>query len=726
MFDIPVLRGVGTGDKNATKPLQNLSETSDHNLTNSNGSVPATSQEHEVSQDLPSVLSLPPTGLMPFSEDDPSQEDNSLPTSSEIFPAGRENSSDDILIAGSLSEIENTWDSIAVQDGSSLLQHSKSNSVDSAASWRNMYPPSDRKGSAGIEFTPGELDFITEDPTTGDKAMEWYRHRGVGGNGESDYSLAQERGQNLQSSSKNDPSLPLPPTVAEGNPRLQEQRLNDLALKHRTSSESRVHALGTGNSELAMAELDRFSPSRPVRSKSTELGNMRIRKKGNKSLETLTRVGATSEGRGAEFKRHRSDEHAHRIRHLTPEDLEQKSDSATWLERSTNSMPGAHHRGATATDPALSPLGPAHSGDDPQTTSEDSIGGSLPQGVNEGGVPNQQQQQPGVGGGGRQRKTTGRSYQSARAKLHKARSSSRTESVESETGMEPRPEMEPRHGGRIIRRASAASDFGRRRRTHSPSPYLDETPESPRASERPRLATPVTSTPEPRPRSPTRPSLLVSEPEKKPIMQNSTGHIRQHSFEQSAKQNHIDHAHSSHSQSSASPSYRSNNPDLLLQGKRQRPVSAVDASFRHAGLDTPNKAHHCPPAEIQSSGRHSLTRSVEAPKKIAIYHTRSANTPYGQQIVTEVNIEEAIRASQQSQSAAVVSPAMRCYSNDSGVVMGGGESVEVGGVGAKKWRKKNFPKQVCSVFPCVYRLCAQGYHRKGHLKGSRIVQISAS
>ena len=77
---------------------------------------------------------------------------------------------------------------------------------------------------------------------------------------------------------------------------------------------------------------------------------------------------------------------------------------------------------------------------------------------------------------------------------------------------------------------------------------------------------------------------------------------------------------------------------------RERPASAIEYSpgGMSATLD-----HRSPYRQFEppTSPVHKFAHSVEVPlsRKIPLYHTRSAHTPYGEQIVTEVPIDEAIR-----------------------------------------------------------------------------------
>ena len=100
--------------------------------------------------------------------------------------------------------------------------------------------------------------------------------------------------------------------------------------------------------------------------------------------------------------------------------------------------------------------------------------------------------------------------------------------------------------------------------------------------------------------------------------------------------------------------------------QRRRPVSAAEPS----PLVQPASQADPRSSTLDGSGRqHRLTHSVEVPlqsetsRRIPIYHTRSAHTPYGQQVIREVPIDEAIRLSARGGS-------QRTFSVDSGVASG--------------------------------------------------------
>ena len=97
-----------------------------------------------------------------------------------------------------------------------------------------------------------------------------------------------------------------------------------------------------------------------------------------------------------------------------------------------------------------------------------------------------------------------------------------------------------------------------------------------------------------------------------------------------------------------------------IKPRKPRPVSAVEpqAKFHHQSSSA-DHAHMSTNGLLSTSyepspRQHYQTHSVELPTKmIPLYQTRSASTPYGEQIVREVNIEEAIARSQMSQGVQV-------------------------------------------------------------------------
>ena len=101
---------------------------------------------------------------------------------------------------------------------------------------------------------------------------------------------------------------------------------------------------------------------------------------------------------------------------------------------------------------------------------------------------------------------------------------------------------------------------------------------------------------------------------------------------------------------------------------QRRPVSAAEPSHAEKPLSRPDPRS----STLDGSGRqHRFTHSVEVPlqtessRRIPIYHTRSAHTPYGQEIIREVPIDEAIRLSAQGGTQGE-----RSFSVDSGVASG--------------------------------------------------------
>ncbi len=120
---------------------------------------------------------------------------------------------------------------------------------------------------------------------------------------------------------------------------------------------------------------------------------------------------------------------------------------------------------------------------------------------------------------------------------------------------------------------------------------------------------------------------------------------------------------------------------------RQRPASATELSPTLSNYLEHPYPHRRPHEELPSSQR--LIQSVEVParpgasRKIPLYHTRSAQTPFGEQEYTEVPIDEVIRSRQ------LLSP--QSHSLDSGVVVSdrGGEEGEGTGGGHRK-RGKNW------------------------------------
>lgn len=369
------------------------------------------------------------------------------------------------------------------------------------------------------------------------------------------------------------------------------------------------------------------------------------------SEEDMKRYGKPSV---PQLKRHRSDGNAHRVR-LSGSDQEQ------WGERSGDSS--HHSKGNTDSD-----------------TSQLSASQQASTQLSEQSVPEEDHKQSGEsdsvrneGSSSFKGKRLAKSYQSQRAQLHKSRPSS-LKSTSTET--------DPASGERRLRRR-----ISREERSPSVEPY------SSRASRRTRR---LLSSQEQKEAS--------SEPQESEVSWEAQPPEPDKPEKLTPELARVDKQASPEGKQAPSPSpvaqalperdsVRIYNTLIPKREKphRERPFSAAETSHGFLRSATGTLDYHTnihDPRSFTSSLEptspgHKFTHSVEVPlrtdtgRKIPIYHTRSAQTPYGEQIVREVPIDEAIRI------ARVSSP--RSYSVDSGVVVA---SVPGEGEGEGSQRKK--------------------------------------
>ena len=266
-------------------------------------------------------VSSPPSGLVPFADRGGSgaslDNSNSPSYSNENIRAGSSggvgHSNDDILIMGSLSEIPvqgdsarerfeaNMWSSRARAASSPVVDPMEARDYPRGLSptWGALYSngplPSSEPATTGDSsprqpFHHTDLKFISEDPShAGGEA--WYSvdtfaedsyHSLPQDNARSELSSASDT--NFASSSRSQP-------YSQGR-KCSQSRSQDGA-RTRSQEGGAHHLINRGSLTSSMSALDRIRVSRSQASqelsKSTELGPIRIGKKGRKSLEVLTR-----------------------------------------------------------------------------------------------------------------------------------------------------------------------------------------------------------------------------------------------------------------------------------------------------------------------------------------------------------------------------------------------------------------------------------------------------
>lgn len=617
-------------------------------------------------------INSPPVGLVPFSDPVGSaaslDNSNSLSCSNENM-VGQPPSTDDILISGSLSEIpvalvdspsdkhrfDTNW---GVQKKASNGPHQLNGNgefSEFSPTWQNLYSGGIQNGeihsTAGthdseFEYPHRELNFISEDPLQ--DGMEWYRDANDEG-AFAEFFLGQDnsRSEEIQSSAS-DINYPAMNKSRRKTSRTTSQ--SSLERRHSTIHRVSSHPL-TVRAALtsSMSALDRMpfprsqgsenSQSR-TKSKSTELGNIRLKRRGKKSLEGLTRIGSDENLRKYEceserqrLKRHKSDENAHRIVRLSAPET---SFPDAWTERSPAPVPTPTRGilGASDCDSQLSGSLPPPQAQLSGQSEEQKMSGDS------GSTTRSTSEISGIGIPFRGRRSV-KSYQSQRAQLHKSRSR-----AESEMGVA----------------TTAVGERARLRRRPSNSGDLSESTEPRRVSRKGRGRSSTSSPPAEEQPQQEQPSLSKQDllPEVKEVKQEEEKEPpRMKKLEKlvptpPAIRESIVIEPQREEGKGVEPVRREK------RVQRERPMSASESSpqlrrhpasleYRYGSTLSPSTTtrEHQQSLDIPNN-RHTFTRSVEVPmseygRRIPIYHTHSAQTPYGEEIVTDISIDDAIR-----------------------------------------------------------------------------------
>ena len=616
-MDIQVTRGtrgppdrapVVTNNQMMISSSSNDQSNEDHHQTHNNNNQPPPSSMIRVA---------PPTGLIPFNDDE-SQELSLGPDNLHST-----NSSGDFLLEASLHEI------VMRGEASSAKVNNQSHANYGSRDYENIAPgytngevAHGNRGKAmtkrnNLEFTTtttasANLDLISEDAPANHMDSKWYHDSNDSYLNSYSNSLAQDPPNKIENtqSSVSDTNFINSASPTEG-PRPRTRSQSSLQKASGSSSSSETHLLsGRAGLTSSMSALDYLSLSK--RSHSTDLGNIRIKKKGQNSLEALTRIGLQPSSSGGSstkaIKRHRSDENTHRIKPTPQRTVVQpretrgaeQSNTPLWMLQS----PNAQHR-------------------TPRQQSQTSDGGSGSNTQLSGGS-SEQQSLPAYRSLAHSQSTEGkgrraRSYQSQRAKLH-----SRSSAAKISGSQELTDSLEHRIGRG--RRSMDRSDTSLEGSTSQDrSVQSDETIVEGKAVE---PALPVVKNNQPSP------SISLSKEQIQrdavPMRVSTVG--RKHSLRE-AQQN-----------------------SLIMRPEREkknRPLSAVEQQqFRHAALALQPEDH----THFQSPPTTMINKSNQfgqgKDSKIPLFKTRSAQTPYGTQVFREVNIEEAIARSQMTQEEA--------------------------------------------------------------------------
>ena len=658
---------------------QNSKERRPHDETDSPSDIRTS---HKVTPKLnaqlvssPPSLNSPPVGLVPFHDrrgSAVSYDSNSLSCSNENV-AGQQTTADEILISGSLSEIpfgnssarkikfvDTSWGAHKTEQNDSHELNGTEGFSEYSPTWQNLNgvqngeinpPLNAQPQNSEFEYAHRELNFISEDPEP--DGMEWYRDGDEGAF--ADFSLAQDnsRSEELQSSASDTNFLSLSTPRRRTGRTVSQSSLErqQLALGRRSSGgyPLRTHTALTSSMSALDQPFPRSQGSQGShgrnKSKSTELGKIKLKKKGKKSLEVLTRIGSDEHVRRysteteRRLKRHRSDENAHRVVRLSAPEV---GIPDPWVSKPL----------APITTPTHGIMG--------ESDSTSQLSGSFP--PPQGQLSGQSEEQKMSGDSGSTTRSTsdiggsnipvrgrrsGKSYQSQRAQLHKSRSRVEGEGAvgerpkvrrKSSSGGDNSEAMEPRR----LRRAKG--------RSLTSSPPAEEAPqEIPPSLPRDQVLSKVGEVHQEvdkvdeveEKESPKThlPKKLVPTP---PTVERPTLIEPQHSEKES-------------------------NEAMKRESRtvRERPMSATESSpylRRHITNLASGGREHRQSLDVPCS-RHKLTHSVEVPllsessRRIPLCHAHSAQTPYG-----EISIDDAIRASQG------LSP-MRAFSVDSGVVV---------------------------------------------------------
>ena len=264
-------------------PSTNESTTVDEEITASDDDIEGLRMNLKVPQTYPS----PPHGLVPFSDAVGSAQ--SLDNSNSLSCSN----DNDILITGSLSEIPVALDSPSKENeaewGEEARQMSSQGLDQDSSSWQTPYSSSViQNGNSsprhGVDFPHTELHFISED-----RDVEWYNLQDTENSfTEFSYqSLAQDyaKSEELQSS-VSDTNFTRPKASA-GRTRSQNSLERDLFLR---KTPFIPHLGGKSALTCSTSALDRMGMSRSQEmSRSTDLGMIKLKGRGRKSLEMLTR-----------------------------------------------------------------------------------------------------------------------------------------------------------------------------------------------------------------------------------------------------------------------------------------------------------------------------------------------------------------------------------------------------------------------------------------------------
>ena len=591
-LDIEVVRGTGELENHAPPMANNpLVPNNVNHLSSSAPTNNVQSNDNAMRKRLE-----PPTGLIPFEED--GSQELSLGVD-QLHCHQTSNSSGEFMLL-SLHEIASKADQ----------ERESGYGIDpptTAMLLGNGEVTGGRTGKKSLEFTPANLDLISEDTPSNQLESKWYN---VAEETYSDHSLAQEASgkvDHTQSSVGDTNSYLHSSQPTEIRPRTRSQSsLLQKASSSTCSSEIRLTSRAglTGS----MSALDYLALSK--RSHSTDLGHMRIKRKGRNSLEALTKIGGefyTSNGGGSlsAIKRHRSDENTHRIKpqplrsgDISERKVEAEKERPAWMQSSS----------------VTSPVRPAKSTQSNEGTSSNT---QLSSGSDYTGSAPRLAHSSSTEGKGRR----ARSYQSQRAKLHSSRSAVK---ISSSQDLSDSFEQRPTRSKRSVDRSDTSLEGSA---SQERSVQSDETLVEGR------------STTNVQPVQRTLPVVQVEQ-------QLGKSHAPPVPTDVASKSSSIGrHQSLKEGQTTGSPVARGDKE----RAKKNRPLSAVDANqFRHSALEQESPAHnHALPMNSSSSSNQFGQYGNDL--KIPLYKTRSAQTPYGQQVFREVNIEEAIARSQMTQ-----------------------------------------------------------------------------
>lgn len=560
----------------------------DHTPSNLNNQIPNEVDlchgNNQIAEERKQSKLAPPTGLMLFN-DDGSQELSLGPDTIQTTNPGG-----DFLLEASLHEIVMRDEAAKIdREPMTFTMHRYNGGMANG----ETAVGGGGTGKRSLEFMPAGLDLISEDAPANHLESKWYQDSDDPYLDSIPPSLAQETGkvEDTQSSMSDTNFLNNSSQPIEGRSRTRSQSSLQKASSSTCSSETHILS-GRGGLTSSMSALDHLSLDK--RSHSTDLGNIRIKKRGRNSLEALTKIGSDqqplSSGSTSAIKRHRSDENTHRIKPLHQRSARSEnkvSDQQPSLKQTHNTPHATSKQSHEGSDSVSQLSGSDYHGSAPRLTHSTSIEGK-----------------------GRR----ARSYQSQRAKLHSSRSAAKMSgSQELSESLE-----RPRHSR--SRRSMDRSDTSLEgSASQDKSIQSDETLVESRSVSSVQPAEPVV----PVVRINKQPSPPEAQQQRDVIPSKLSSIGRQHSLKEG------------HQNSSIVRRDKE-------REKRNRPVSAVETQFRHAAFPLDDRAHsQLPPPPNKYAQAHK--------SNIPLYKTRSAQTPFGQQVFREVNIEEAIARSQMTQ-----------------------------------------------------------------------------